>query len=285
VPHLRSVSLNSVPDGAAPFPFSVPSVRSLGELKFPSPVSFFVGENGSGKSTVLEGIAAASGLPTVGSKPIKHDETMEAARTLGKAFRLAWNAKVKRGFFLRAEDFFGFTKALAKDRADTEREMAEAQAQYRAEGRSEKALGFKLLPLSGVLAGMESRYGKDLDANSHGQSFLKLFQSRFIPGGLYLLDEPEAPLSPHSQMALLTMLHEMVQQDAQFIVATHSPILMAYPGATIYTFDTQPVSVIDYEETEHVAVTKAFLNDRERYLHHLLSQPSTSERNPLGPVT
>jgi predicted ATPase len=235
-------------------------------------VTFFVGENGSGKSTVLEGMASATGLPTVGSLPISRDYTMEAAQALGRAFRLTWNARNRRGFFLRAEDFFGFTKALARERADMVVEMAEARAQYSEEGRSAKALGLKLGPLAGSLADMEKRYGKDLDANSHGQSFLKLFQSRFVPGGLYLLDEPEAPLSPHSQMALLAMLHEMVLQDAQFIVATHSPILMAYPGATIYSFDSQPVSTIAYEETEHVSVTKAFLNDRERYLHHLLAQ-------------
>jgi predicted ATPase len=271
VPHLRSVAIAHQPDDAAPFPFSVPAVRHLGEVKFPSPVTFFVGENGSGKSTLLEGIASATGLPTVGSRPIKHDDTMEAARTLGKALRLAWNKKATRGFFLRAEDFFGFTKALAQERAEMEREITETKVQYRSEGRSEKALGLKLGPLAGSLAAMESRYGKDLDANSHGQSFLKLFQSRFVPGGLYLLDEPEAPLSPHSQMALLAMLHEMVQQDAQFIVATHSPILMGYPDATIYSFDSEGVRTIPYEETEHVTVTRAFLNDRERYLHHLLS--------------
>jgi predicted ATPase len=273
--HLRSVSLISVPEGAAPFPFTVPSVRALGELSFANPVTFLVGENGSGKSTVLEGIAAAAGLPAVGSKPIAHDATMEAARTLGKAFRLAWNVKAKRGFFLRAEDFFGFTKSLAQQRAETEREIADTKAEYRAQERSEKALGLKLGPLAGSLVDMERRYGKDLDANSHGQSFLKLFHSRFVPGGLYLLDEPEAPLSPHSQMALLAMLHDMVQQDAQFIIATHSPILMAYPGATIYTFDEQPVRAIEYEETEHVSVTRAFLNDRERYLKHLLAAEPT----------
>jgi predicted ATPase len=269
VPWLRSVSLTRVPDGAAPFPFTVPAVRALGELTFPSPVTFLVGENGSGKSTVLEGIAAAADLPAVGSSSIARDSTLAAARALGKAFRLAWTTRTRRGFFLRAEDFFGFTKALAQERAEIEREIEGVKAQYLAEGRSEKALGLKLGPLYFSLAASASRYGKDLDANSHGQSFLKLFHARFVPGGLYLLDEPEAPLSPHSQMALLAMLHDMVNQEAQFIIATHSPILMAYPGATIYTFDTQPVSAIAYEETEHVNVTRAFLNDRERYLRHL----------------
>jgi predicted ATPase len=276
VPQLRSVELIREPADGTAFPFSVPSVRGLGLLEFPSSVTFFVGENGSGKSTVLEGIAAAASLPAVGSASIKHDETMAAARALGKELRLAWTARARRGFFLRAEDFFGFTRQLAKERAETEREIAETRAEYREQDRSAQALGLKLGPLAGSLADMERRYGRDLDANSHGQSFLKLFQSRFVPGGLYLLDEPEAPLSPHSQMAFLTMLHEMVMQEAQFIIATHSPILMAYPGATIYSFDTQPVSSVAFEETEHVSVTKAFLNDKDRYLHHLLGQESSA---------
>jgi predicted ATPase len=274
MPQLRSVALSREPDenSGAAFPFSVPSVRGLGTLEFTSAVTFFVGENGSGKSTVLEGIAAAAGLPAVGSMSIASDATLAAARALGKAFRLSWTARSKRGFFLRAEDFFGFTKSLAAQRIEMEQEIAEARAQYRQEARSSEALGLKLGPLAGSLADMEKRYGKDLDANSHGQSFLKLFRARFVPGGVYLLDEPEAPLSPHSQLALLAMLHDMVQQDAQFIVATHSPILMAYPGATIYSFDELPVRAIAYEETEHVTVTRAFLNDRERYLHHLLGE-------------
>src|SRR5690242_19439899 len=118
---------------------------------------------------------------------------------------------------------------------------------------------------------MERRYGVDLDASSHGQSFLKLFQSRFVPEGLYLLDEPEAPLSPQSQLALLALLVDMVAQSAQFIIATHSPMLLAYPGARLYSFDTVPVTEVAYGELDHVVLTRAFLNDPEQYLRHLRS--------------
>src|SRR6478735_8259949 len=96
-------------------------------------------------------------------------------------------------------------------------------------------------PLAGSIAALERRYGIDLDANSHGQSFLKLFRSRFVPGGLYLLDEPEAPLSPQSQLGLIAMIGDMLKQDAQFIIATHSPILLGFPGATIYNCDRVPI--------------------------------------------
>ena len=119
------------------------------------------------------------------------------------------------------------------------------------------------------LAAMERRYGVNLDANSHGQSFLKLFQSRFVPGGLYLLDEPEAPLSPQSQLALIAMISDMIAQDSQFIIATHSPILLGFPDALIYSFDRTPVEAVPFEELDHVVITRDFLNAPERFLRHL----------------
>src|SRR5207248_1978400 len=130
-------------------------------------------------------------------------------------------------------------------------------------------LGLAQLPARVSLAEMERRYGIDLDANSHGQSFLKLFHSRFVPGGLFLLDEPEAPLSPQSQLALLAMIADMVKQDAQFIIATHSPILLGAPAATIYDCDRVPIERAEYDTLDHVAITRDFLNHRDRYLRHL----------------
>jgi predicted ATPase len=135
--------------------------------------------------------------------------------------------------------------------------------------RSSYAKGLAAGPVRASLGALESRYGVDLDANSHGQSFLKLFQSRFVPGGLYLLDEPEAPLSPQSQLGLLAMMTDMVGQDAQFIVATHSPILMAYPGATILSFDEEPVGRVRYDELESVRLVRDFLAAPDRYLRRL----------------
>ncbi|HXO83987.1 MAG TPA: AAA family ATPase [Gemmatimonadales bacterium] len=259
------------------FPFSVPAIRALKSLDVGHAVSFFVGENGSGKSTLLEGIAAAARLPTIGSADLPRDDTLDAQRRLGKALRLRWAKRATRGFFLRAEDFFGFTKRLARERAELEQQMKETAAEYQARDRSPHALGLALGPLRGSIAGMEQRYGADLDANSHGQSFLKLFQARFVPGGLYLLDEPEAPLSPQSQLALLAMMAEMIAQHAQFIIATHSPILLAFPGARIYTFDRTPVEPVEYETLDHVRLTRDFLNAPERYLQRIVP-PSVPER-------
>jgi predicted ATPase len=270
--HLRSISRSGPQEGS--FPFTVPAIRTLEQLSLETPVTFFVGENGSGKSTLLEGIAAAAHLPVIGSADLQRDETLAAQRRLGKALRLTWTKRATRGFFLRAEDFFGFTKRLAQQRVELQQEVAEIEQQYTAKGRSPYATGLAQGPMRASLADMERRYGINLDANSHGQSFLKLFQSRFVPAGLHLLDEPEAPLSPQSQLALLAMLAEMVAQDAQFIIATHSPILLAFPQARIYNFDATPVQAVAYENLDHVRITRDFLLAPERYLNRILGPGS-----------
>lgn len=272
--HLRSARLRQAEGGG--FPFDVPAIRSIAELRFDTPVTFFVGENGSGKSTLLEGLAVAAGLPTVGSTSAAADATLAAQRRLAKALKLVWDTRTRRGFFLRAEDFFGFTKQLAQMRQELLSRIGEIDAEY--EGASEYAKGLAAGPARSSLADMERRYGVDLDANSHGQSFLQLFRSRFVPGGLYLLDEPEAPLSPQSQLALLAMLGDMVRQQAQFIIATHSPILLAFPGARIYCFDGGELRETDYESLEHVRLTREFLNDPGRFLRHLAAGEEAGRR-------
>ncbi len=251
------------------FPYSIPAVRLLETLDFPTPVTFFVGENGSGKSTLLEAIAHATGLPAIGSElRVEDDTTLEEQRVLAASIALTWNrGRSRRGFFLRAEDFFGFTKTIARMRAAFHSELAAIDEEYI--GRSAEARALRRGPIAGSLHDMEQRYGINLDANSHGESFLALFKARFVPGGLYLLDEPEAPLSPQSQLGLMAMLQDMIAQDSQFIVATHSPILLAFPNATIYSFDEPPVRRVPYGELEHVLLTRDFLASPERFLRHL----------------
>lgn len=125
------------------------------------------------------------------------------------------------------------------------------------------------MPYTRELSDIERRYGNGLDSQSHGESFLVLFQSRFVPGGLYLMDEPEVPLSPLRQLGLLALIKEMTEQDAQFIIATHSPILMAFPQAIILSFDESPIRSVEYESLEHVSLTRDFLNNPEAFLRHL----------------
>jgi predicted ATPase len=268
---LRSVSLAR--KGGDSFPFSVPAVRTLPTLTFDTPVTFLVGENGSGKSTVLEGLALACKLPTVGSSEGVHDESLSAQRQLANALKLVWHRKTTRGFFLRAEDFFGFTKRLSQMRAEMQREIAAIDATWT--DRSDYAKRLAKGPLGASLAEMERRYGADLDANSHGQSFLKLFGARLVPDGLYLLDEPEAPLSPQSQLGLIAMMADAVAEGGQFIIATHSPLLLSYPGAAIYSFDSLPAKKVEFSELDHVTLTREFLNNPERFLRELLREETT----------
>ncbi len=267
-PQLLRVALKRAPAAAeAGFPFSIPAIQTLLPLDCSAPVTFFVGENGSGKSTLLEAIAAAADLPTVGSAEIGRDGTLAAQRRLARRLQLTWARRTHRGFFLRAEDFFGFQRRLAGERRDLEERLAEIDAAY--SDRSSYAKGLAAGPVRASLGDMERRYGRDPDARSHGQAFLNLFQGRIVPDGLYLLDEPEAPLSPQNQLGLLAILLEWVERDAQFIIATHSPMLLACPGAAIYTFDRVPVAPVQYEDLEHVALTRAFLNDPPTFLRRL----------------
>ncbi len=246
------------------FPFNLSVVKAFKEINFKTPVTFFVGENGSGKSTFLEAIAAGVGSITIGGEDIQRDKTLDPARQLSAQLKFTWQKKTQRGFFLRAEDFFNFAKRIKILSQELEEEALEYEEKF-------TGYGLQLAKRAALAqkAALSQKYGENLDANSHGESFLKLFQARFVPGGLYLLDEPEAPLSPLRQLAFLSLLKDMVNQDSQFIIVTHSPILMAFPEASILSFDISPPKAISYNELEHVSLTKAFLNNPESFLRHL----------------
>jgi predicted ATPase len=262
--HLRSVELR--PFKETLFPFNLPILHEL-NLAFSSPVTFFVGENGTGKSTLMEAIACAAEMVTVGSESVKTDKSLSAQRELAKYLRLIWTKRTKKGFFLRAEDFFGYAKRLNQMRAEMEEDLRDLDAEYK--DRSDYALSLAKISTTGQLSDLQRRYGEGLDNRSHGESFLALFQSRFVPGGLYLLDEPEAPLSPLRQLALLSALKEMITQDGQFIISTHSPILMAFPGADILSLDNGVIHRVEYDQFEHVRLTRDFLQDPGAFIERL----------------
>jgi len=266
--HLKSISIRKWQDqDRAKYPFNLPIVESLQGIEFSSQVTFFVGENGSGKSTLLEAIACAAGSITVGSESVKTDKTLGAVRLLAQQLKLSWQKRTHKGFFLRAEDFFGYAKKLAQMRQELEDDLKAVDKEY--EGRSETAVGLARMPFARELHDMEQQYKGDLDTHSHGESFLTLFQSRFVPNGFYLLDEPEAPLSPLRQLAFISILKTMVEQDAQFIIATHSPIIMRFPQAVILSFDSDRIRQVAYDDLEHVKLIKSFLNNPDAYLNHL----------------
>jgi len=192
--------------------------------------------------------------------------------------RLVWDgARTTRGFFLRAEDFFGFARRLARTRAEMEERLTEIDEEYRE--RSEWAKGLAAGPMRASLGDMTRRYGENLDARSHGESFLTLLQSRLVPKGLYLMDEPETPLSPQNVLTLMTMMLDAEENESQFIIATHSPILLAYPGATIYDFDATPVATAAYEELPHVQLTRDFLTEPGRFLRQMRAVKSPRGRH------
>ena len=265
--HLRSVTYKT-PTTKADFPFNLLILQDFTEITFTTDVTFLVGENGSGKSTFLEALACAIGSTTVGSESVEADQMLSAVRSLADAFKLIWNKRTRRGFFMRSEDYFGYVKHLAQVQADMHAEMKRVDREY--DGRSDYAKGLAKMAYARELRSLKDDYGDGLDAQSHGESYLTLFQRRFVPDGLYLLDEPEAPLSPTRQLTFITLMHMAIQQGAQFIIATHSPILMAFPDATILNFDASGINPIDYDDVEHVAVTRSFLENPQAYLRHLM---------------
>lgn len=268
MPHLRAVriEITNVKDSTA-FPFNLPLVQSQPALMFTAPVTFLVGENGSGKSTFLEALALAADSIVAGSEDSAADKTLAHVRLLADCLKLTWTKRTRKGFFLRAEDFFGYVKRLNANRAALTEDEHEIEHEFR--DRSDYARGLALGPVRGEQRALTQRYGGDLDARSHGESFFSFFRARFVTGGLYLLDEPEAPLSPLRQIALIKLIQELVPREAQFIIATHSPILMALPGATILNFDQAPPQPTTYQNLEHVRLTRDFLNAPERFLRHL----------------
>lgn len=251
----------------AGFPFDVPAIADLPPLELDRPVTILVGENGSGKSTLLEAVAIAARATTAGTTDAAGDETLAGLRALAAELRLSWSTRTHRGFFLRAEDFFGFARRMAAMRADLEAGLAATLEQY-AE-RDAYARDLAATPYRRELGELERRYGPGLDARSHGEAFLAFFAARFVPGGTYFLDEPEAPLSPARQLAFLALLREAVAAGCQVVMATHSPILLAFPDAAIWSFDAAPIRRVAYEELEHVRLTRDFLSDPEAFLRHL----------------
>ena len=269
-PQLLSVTHTHPDREPRRFPFTVPTIASLQTLDLDAPVVCFVGENGSGKSTLLEAIAISASLPSAGAaNRAKDDATLEQQMWLSRALKLTWRTRNNRGFFLRAEDFFGFQNLLKRERQEFEQTLQRMEVDYANSSAHARALAMG--PLKASIHDMERRYGADPDAKSHGEAFLNFFQQRLVPQGLYLMDEPEAALSPQRQLSLLAMMFDLVAEGAQFIVATHSPMLLAFPGSRIYSFDEDPIAEVPWNQTDHVRLTRDFLADPERYLRNLRS--------------
>jgi predicted ATPase len=243
---LKAVQLKR--DGVPSFkeyPFSIPAIRELDQLRLESPVTFFIGENGTGKSTLLEGIAVAAGFNAEGGSRNFRFSTRATHSPLHERLRLIRSGiRHRDGYFLRAESFYNVSSAVDD---------------------------YKVTEFYG---------GDSLHAQSHGESFMSLVLQRLKGKGLYFFDEPESALSPTRQLSLIAAMHGLVQRGSQFVIATHSPILLGYPGATILQFGSGPITPVEYRQTEHYVVTRAFLERPEQMLRQLLDGTDSAQAHP-----
>jgi predicted ATPase len=247
------------------FPWSLPIVQGLRGLQFDAPVTFLIGENGSGKSTLLEALAAGTNAIAAGSDDIARDPSLAAGRELARALRFSFRRHPRTRLFLRAEDVFGYVKRLAREMTEI-RGIAHHFDEELADGwGKQRALG----AINGQLRALTGKYGDNPDGQSHGETFLALLTRRLTPHGLYFLDEPETPLSPLRVLGLLSLLKQSVANDCQFVIATHSPLLMALPGAQLLLFAEGEVVPVAFADVEHVRLTRDFLNNPESFLRHL----------------
>jgi predicted ATPase len=233
-PFLRRIV--SLPDEVdrSRHPFNVPAFSNGIDITFRKSVTFFVGENGSGKSTLLEALAECCGFNPEGGTRDHQREAFADRSELAQWLRLSWLPKIADGFFMRAESFYNFASYIEQ------------------------------------VSDMRAYGGRSLHQQSHGESFLSLFSNRFEQG-IYILDEPEAALSPQRQLSFLRIIHDLAAPGhAQFLISTHSPILLAYPGAVLLSLDGSSIQEIAYRETDHFLVTRDFLNSPDRYFRHLL---------------
>ena len=238
-PFLTNVALRENRRVPGTHPFDIPLLRGELSLSLTTPVTFFVGENGSGKSTLLEALAWAVGFGSQGGSRDHKFEQDTDGHALGSALELGWRQRTASGFFLRAETFYNFATYLEST------------------GSSFGRYG-----------------GASFHTKSHGEAFLALFEHRF-EDGLFILDEPEAALSPQRQLAFLRILHELTApRMAQFIIATHSPLLLAFPGATVLSLDDGVIRQVDYRDTEHYRLTRDFLEAPERFFRYLFDDDS-----------
>ena len=234
--YIKGIRLSNIPHSA--YPFNIPAVRHLkktGGITLDKPVTFLVGENGTGKSTLIEGIAVAMGFNAEGGSRDFYFNTHKTHSDLYEHLQIIKSVRPYDGFFLRAESFYNTASYLEENST--------------------------LLRYGGV----------SFHEQSHGESFLSLVVNRFDGNGLYILDEPEAALSPQRLMSLIVAIDELVKANSQFIIATHSPILMAYPNAEILQFTEDGIDKVSYRETEHYKITKQFIDTPERMIKYLLS--------------
>lgn len=261
MPFIKSFSIDT--DKQNPFPFNIAAVKFARHISLNQKVTIFVGDNGCGKSTLLEGIAYSLNLPLIGGF-IGSSAGFEAARLLKPYLKIEWARETKKGFFFRAEDFSDFINSVEKEKGKIAGDLSELK------GHVDDSIIERMSEgMNYSLREMRKNYGDNMQAYSHGEAYLKILQIRIQDKGVYLLDEPEAALSPLKQLSLIAFILEVLKNgNTQFIIATHSPILMGIKDATLYEIQEDSMQQVEYKETDHYRITKTFLDNPDFYLRH-----------------
>ncbi len=253
---LDSVTTKENLDGSDVYPFSVPALRHLQRLEFKTPITFFAGNNGSGKSTLLEGLAAGMTAYAIGNHgQVTGDLYLQHAETVAKSFYFARKKYPKIRMFLRAEDVLGYIRRQNEEALDDFRWEREKALKKGEDFPEETPETFRRIVRNNIL-----------DRRSHGEGFMDIMQQRLHGAGLYFLDEPESPLSMQKQLELAALIRHAADRGGQLIIATHSPVLLAIPEATIYHFDEDGITERLYDELETIIFLRRFLDSPSKYL-------------------
>ena len=262
MPFIKSFSINT--EKQNPFPFNIPAVRFAKHIALDKKVTIFVGDNGCGKSTLLESIAYSIRLPQIGGIAGRSAD-FEAARLLQPYLKIEWARESARGFFFRAEDFSDFIDSVEKEKSKISGDLSELKGQV-----DDSIIERMSESMNISLRQMRKDYGENMQAFSHGEAYLKIMETRIQNKGIYLLDEPEAALSPLKQLSLIALILDVLKnENSQFIISTHSPILMGIKDALLYEIQDDRMQQVEYKETDHYRITKAFLDNPNYYLRHL----------------
>lgn len=262
MPFLKSFSINTHKQN--PFPFNIPAVKFAKQIDFNPKITIFIGDNGCGKSTLLEMLAIKLNLPLIGGYIGSH-AGFEAARLLQPYLEIEWKRQTSKGFFFRAEDFSDFINSVENEQRKIGEDLRELRGVV-----DDSIIKEMSDNMNYSLFSMRKDYGENMQAFSHGEAYLKILQMRLGDKGIFLLDEPEAALSPLKQLSLIFLIAEILKnKNTQFVISTHSPILMGIPDAWIYEIKEESMDRVDYKDTEHYRITSTFLNDPNHYLRHL----------------
>lgn len=262
--HLKSILLNS--SKQTEFPYTLPFFLSK-EIILDSPITILIGDNGSGKSTFLELLSEKLKLYRIEMANNYQNELKNILRNACRDIQLKYELTSPKGFFFSAEDFTSYIHFLVREKNEAEKELKRIDFEYKDKSILSKQLARSAQ--SKTIWEIDQLYQRDLLKSSHGEAYLSFFSSRLHQNQIYLLDEPETPLSFQSQLILISMIHEAIKNGNQFIIATHSPMLMAMEDSSIYEFSAEGIKKVKYEDIEFVQLLKDFLNHPKSFFKHL----------------